>query len=708
MKKVTDFIQNSYIWAIILNTIKTMNVLKSFLLVGCFFVAMCMTAGEVNISDARTKALQFLNQRSATMLSMSPQELKLIHVEPALAGRGAADFYVFNAEDGSAFVIVAGDDRAADVLAYGPQALDMETVPCNMQWLLNQYKRQLSFLREHPEMRVSKTFGRSTAVPVSPLVSCTWNQRSPFYNQCPTSGSQHCLTGCIATAMAQVMYYWKFPAEAPAMDAYTSEVNGMAVGALPGGVLEWDNMLDVYTTSATTQQRDAVAMLMRYCGQACHMGYGTSASGAYSDDELAGMKLFGYNAEAILLSRDDYSADEWAGMIEAQLAAGCPILYGGVDPDKGMGHGFVVDGCGGGMYHVNWGYSGSGDGYFVLDAFSTMGYTFSSGQEMLYQVYPTGYLYDRYAPVMEQAANVTSSSFTADWTDVTPSENVTDYTLYVQPYDPSAHEMLLNETFAAIDVNIDETVALSSNKVGNYCDNPGWTGSFVYLGAGGCFIVGGQKYVGSLTTPPLNVGDDGVITVRFRSRYSGSISSNAIVTCGGVEQVVELSRMGEEYAIVFENVDDGTTVTFGSTGRYMGFYLDDVVVTTGDDRDPVELGIGNNGCLVFPDITATDYTVTGLPAGSTYRFLVVTHYADGTSKKSNSQVVTLSEQSEHTYELGDVNHDGSVTIKDLTNLIDYLLGANDNICPICSDVNGDEEVNIGDATALIDKLLADS
>ena len=679
--------------------------MKYLLLMGCALVAMCMAAGEVSVNDAQAMALRFLNQRPGTKLLMSPQELKLIHVEPAQVGRNAADFYVFNAEDGSAFVIVAGDDRAADVLAYGPHALDMQSVPCNMQWLLNQYKRQLAFLRNHPEMRVSKTMGRSTAVPVSPLVSCTWNQRSPYYNQCPTSGSQHCLTGCIATAMAQVMYYWKYPAEVPAMDAYTSEVNGMAVGALPGGVLDWDNMLDAYTSSATTQQRDAVAMLMRYCGQACHMGYGTSASGAYSDDELAGMKLFGYNAGATLLSRDDYSADEWAGMIEAQLAAGCPILYGGVDQDKGMGHGFVVDGCGGGMYHVNWGYSGSGDGYFVLDAFSTMGYTFSSGQEMLYQVYPTGYLYDKYPSVMELAANVTSSSFTADWTDQTPSEHVTDYTLYVQPYDPSAHEMLLNETFSAIDVNVDETVALASNKVGNYCDNPGWTGSFVYLGAGGCFIVGGQKYVGSLTTPPLNVGDDGMITVRFRSRYSGSTSSNAIVTCSGVEQVVELSRMGEEYVIVFENVQDGATVTFGSTGRYMGFYLDDVEVTTGDDRDPVELGAGNNGSLVFPDITATDYTVTGLSAGGTYRFLVVTHFADGTTKKSNSQVVTLSEQPEHIYESGDVNHDGSVTIKDVTDLIDYLLGTDGNICPICSDVNGDESVTIKDVTDLIDMLL---
>ena len=668
-------------------------------------MALNLAAGEVRVHDAQIKASQFLNQRTGVLSAMSPQELKLIHVEPAQVNRNVADYYVFNAKDGNAFVIVAADDRAADVLAYGPHALDMDNVPCNMQWLLNQYKRQMTFLREHPEMRVSKAMERSAAVPVSPLLSCTWNQRSPFYNQCPTSGSQHCLTGCIATAMAQVMYYWKFPAEAPAMDGYTSTINGMTVGALPGGVLDWDNMLDAYATTATAQQKDAVAMLMRYCGQACHMAYGTSASGAYSDDELEGMKLFGYNADAALLSRDDYSAEEWAGMIEAQLAAGCPILYGGVDPNKDMGHGFVVDGCGSGMYHINWGYSGSGDGYFVLDAFTTMGYQFSSEQEMLYQVYPTGYMYDRHAAVMEEAAQVTSTSFTADWTDTTPDEYVTGYTLYVQPYDPTAHEMLLNETFSPIDVNVDATTALSANKVGDYCDNPGWTGSFVYLGGGGCFIVGGQKYVGTLTTPPLSVGGDGVITVRFWSRYSGSNSSPAIVTCGDVEQVVELSRMAREHVVVFENVEDGATVSFGSTGRYLGFYLDDVVVTTGDDRDPVEMTTLGDGCLVFPDLTSTDYAVTGLETGGTYRFLVVSHYADGTTKKSNSQVVTLSEQPEHAYGLGDVNHDGKVAITDVTAMIDYLLGGSEVICPICADVNGRDGVNIADITALIDLLL---
>ena len=307
------------------------------------------------------------------------------------------------------------------------------------------------------------------------------------------------------------------------------------------------------------------------------------------------------------------------------------------------------------MYHINWGWSGSGDGYFVLDAFTTMNLVYSSGQQMLYQVYPTGYIYDKHAAVLEQATSVNSTSFTASWTDATPVDWVTDYTLHVQPYDPSAHEVVLNETFAAIDVNIDATTALASNKVGNYCDNPGWTGSFVYLGAGGCFIVGGQKYVGSLTTPALHPGDDGKITLRFSARYFGTDNSVALVTCGDTQLSIPLTRMATEYTVVFENVDEGAKVTFGCTGRAARFYLDDVVVTTGDDRDPVDAGF-----IVIPGITTRDYTVTGLEMGMTYRYQLVTCYADGVTKKSSMQLVTLLEQQEPTHKPGDVSHDNNV------------------------------------------------
>ena len=679
--------------------------LKPLVLLMCVIMSMDMAAAGIDAAGAHTRALQFLNSQQRNILSANPQQLSLVHTEKSKADARLADYYVFNADDGSAFVIVTGDDRAAGVLACGNHAIDMDNVPCNMQWLLDHYSKQMDYLRAHPDVPVMAAAGQNSVV-VSPLVSCTWNQRAPFYNQCPTSGTQHCLTGCVATAMAQVMYYWKYPAQAPALDGYTSEVNGATVDALPGGTFDWDNMLDVYPTNATAQQKDAVAMLMRYCGQACHMGYGTSASGAYSDDELEGMKTFGYNNDAVLLDRDDFTADEWAAMIEQQLAAGCPILYGGVDADKNAGHAFVVDGCGGGMYHINWGWSGSGDGYFVLDAFTTMNLQYSSEQQMLYQVYPAGYLYDKHAALMLPATQVGATSFTATWTDSTPSEWVTGYTLYVQPYDPSAHEVVLNETFAAINVNLDATTALSANKVGDYCDNPGWTGSFVYLGAGGCFIVGGQKYVGSLTTPQLYPDDDGKMTVRFSARYYGNENSSALVTCGDTQLSIPLTRMATPYALVFDNVAPGAKVTFGCTGRAQRFYLDDVVVTTGDDRDPVEMGPDGTGFLVVPDLNAMTYNVTGLTTGATYRFLAVTRFADQVSKKSNVQLVTLLDQEQHNYRVGDVNHDSAVDIDDVTLLISCLLnGWDDNICSTCANVDGAGGIDIDDVTSLIGIVL---
>lgn len=663
-------------------------------------MSMNVDAASIDVHEAQSRAAHFLNSRKSAVMSASPVQLQLVHAEPAATASDVADYYIFNTDDGSAFVIVPGDDRATGVLAYGAHAIDMDDIPCNMQWMLNHYKKQMGFLRTHPEIRLNESPAQNSVV-VSPLLSCTWNQRAPFYNQCPTSGTQHCLTGCVATAMAQVMYYWKYPDQAPAMDSYTSEVNGMTVESLPGGTFDWDNMLDVYPTNATAQQKDAVAMLMRYCGQASHMGYGPNGSGAYSQDELEGMKLFGYNDGAELLDRDDFTAAEWAAMIEEQLAAGCPILYGGEDADKNSGHAFVVDGCGGGMYHVNWGYSGAGDGYFVLDAFTTMNLVFSSEQQMFYQVYPAGYFYDKHAAFLQPAAQVAATSFTATWTDSTPCEYVQDYTLYVQPYDPSAHEVVLNETFAAIDVNIDATTALSANKVATYCDNPGWTGTFVYLGAGGCFIVGGQKYVGSLTTPALHPGDDGKITLRFRSRYFGTDNSTALVTCGDIELSIPLTRMTQEYVLVFDNVQEGDKVTFGCTGRASRFYLDDVVVTTGDDRDPVDAGF-----IVVPGITATDYTVTGLETGATYRYQVVTNYADGVTKKSNMQLVTLHEQQEHGFRFGDVNHDNVIDVDDVTLVISYVLGMpSGDICTDCANVNQSGAIDVDDVTMLINIIL---
>ena len=138
--------------------------------------------------------------------------------------------------------------------------------------------------------------------------------------------------------------------------------------------------------------------------------------------------------------------------------------------------------------------------------------------------------------------------------------------------------------------------------------------------------------------------------------------------------------MATDYAVVFENVAAGATVTFGCTGRASRFYIDDVVVVTGDERDPTEAGYYNAETRVIPDIDTKQYTVSGLATGATYRYLVVTHFADGVTKKSNLQTVTLLEEQGHGYEPGDVNHDKKVSI--------------------------DDKVSIADVTALINLLLS--
>lgn len=174
--------------------------LQSLVLLLCFVLSTDMAARGIDAVAAHHTAMQFLNSRQGGVHSAQPQQLTLVLAEKSKADARLADYYVFNAGDGSAFVIVAGDDRAVGVLACGDYAIDLNDVPCNMQWLLDHYKRQMDFLRSHPDVRL-RAAGQNSVV-VSPLVSCTWNQRAPFYNQCPAIGTQHCLTGCVATAMA--------------------------------------------------------------------------------------------------------------------------------------------------------------------------------------------------------------------------------------------------------------------------------------------------------------------------------------------------------------------------------------------------------------------------------------------------------------------------------------------------------------------------
>ena len=606
-----------------------------------------MTAATIDSRTAQAKAVQFMNTQPGTRFMASPATMKLAYAEPSSVNAKANAFYVFN-YDGGGYVIVSGDDRAEEILGYGDGTIDKGNMPSNMRWWLDQYKEQIDFLIKNPKLEVQKFIPSSTmftASTVSPLLSCIWDQAEPFYDKCPTRSGTHCLTGCVATAMAQVMYYWKYPAEAPALSAYTTSTRHISMSALPGTTLDWNNMIDDYTGSYTTAQGNAVATLMLYCGQSCLMDYDTESaggSGAYTEDQLTGMKAFGYNSGATYVQRSNYTDAQWTAMMLEDLQANRPILYGG--DDGSSGHAFVVDGYNGSKYHINWGWSGIDNGYFAISSFMIdSDYDFRKNQDMLYQIYPEGSAIETYAPVMAAASNVGSTSFKATWTDETPSENIQDYTLYVKSYDAN-HVTLLTETFAGVTVSNDGTADIA-NSLDSYCDNAGWTGSYVYQGAGGTLKLGSGNYAGSITTPSLDMTDcGGTITVKFNAKYYASDNSSVVVTCGSATQTVQLTADAADYAVVLTGVDAaaGQTVTFACTAKKKRFYIDNIEVVTGDDSMMLKASeTGDANTRTITGITAKNYTVTGLNEGGSYKFYVEANYTDGSKKQSNVESVTL-------------------------------------------------------------------
>ena len=289
-----------------------------------------------------------------------------------------ACYYVFNVGDNNGYVIASGDDCVPAILGYSDNgSIIQEAMPDNMKAWLEEYENQIAYMREHG--LTSSGMLTTTHAPISPLLTTTWGQGDPYNQSCPdffTYGK--CVTGCVATAMAQVMYYHRkksvrqTTAEIPAYQCSTNW-NGLgrvSVEAIPSGsVIDWDNMLDGYSGSSTAIQQKAVANLMAYCGASVKMNYKNAlngGSGAYSEDVPEALKkYFDYNEKVTLEKRANYSDDEWDNLIYSELSKGNPIFYSG--SNSSAGHAFVCDGYDGdGYYHINWGWTGTSDGNFLL------------------------------------------------------------------------------------------------------------------------------------------------------------------------------------------------------------------------------------------------------------------------------------------------------------------------------------------------------
>ena len=286
-------------------------------------------------------------------------------------------FYVFNAGENRGFVIVAGDDRADSILGYSTNGtFDEDLIPENMKAWLDGLAAEMEWLRSHPEVNGAAPLfaAASQKSNIATMLQSRWDQGAPYYNLCPKQGGRHCYTGCVATAMAQVMYYHKWPEKnLRPIPAYTTYSNSITMPELPVVSFDWDGMKNTYIGNETGE--DAVARLMLYAGQAVQMDYTPTGSGAGQFAVAPAMiNYFGYDEGAYNADRENYSIAQWDDLIYSELAAGRPVLYTGAS--MSVGHEFVCDGYKDGFFHINWGWSGAFDNYYklsVLNPNSTSG-----------------------------------------------------------------------------------------------------------------------------------------------------------------------------------------------------------------------------------------------------------------------------------------------------------------------------------------------
>ena len=354
-----------------------------------------MQAAQVNETEARQIADKFLGAKTARFTSSATQSVTRL-TYTAEAGR----FYIFDRSQGDGFVVVAGDDRLPQVLGYSVDgSFSSDDIPLPMQDWMDEMNREIAFLQSHKEVSAHQPVKRAAAI--APLMTTRWNQDWPYNLLCPTytagdGQTVQAVTGCVATAMVQIMNYHKWPPRGVGSHTYNCDVNDTDPTTLSAdfseSVYEWDLMLDSYDESSSEESCYAVAKLMSDAGISINMGYGSS-SGAQEVSVLGAItEYFGYSNKCYLLQRDLYNAVEWDQMLYDEISARRPILYCGYSYTQGSlgGHAFVFDGIDAkGYYHVNWGWGGSGDGYFMVSLLSPgSGYNFKYGQTAIFGFVP--------------------------------------------------------------------------------------------------------------------------------------------------------------------------------------------------------------------------------------------------------------------------------------------------------------------------------
>lgn len=357
---------------------KLTYIMKRHLLFAIATLVCCgmLFAAPRSEQQALQEAVSYLSSSShVSKTPISSQALSLGWT--AKQANGEPAFYVFNHGEGEGFVIVSADDNTRTVLGYADNgAFDEAELPSNTRAWLDRYARAVGYAASLPASSVRKAPAQQEKLSytaIDPICKTTWDQGAPYNNKCPLDGSKRSVTGCVATAAAQVMKVHNHPTKGTGSHSYewtSSSGTTKTLSANFGNTTyDWANMLNDYPTSTSgdATQRNAVATLMYHCGVSCEMGYTSQESGASGDAMMnALVDYFGYDPAIRTVLLDYMGEKGFLDALVADLQIGHPVYFTAFTPSGG-GHAFVCDGIDAdGLVHINWGWGGVCDGNFVV------------------------------------------------------------------------------------------------------------------------------------------------------------------------------------------------------------------------------------------------------------------------------------------------------------------------------------------------------
>ncbi len=364
---------------------------KSVFFLLAILVAIQLFADKVDEQTARNVAVNWFNEISGTK-KYSSYSISDVYIKTE---DSTVLLYLINiSEDG--FIIIPSDDNVRPVLAWClDHPYNNEDHPPQFDYFIKMYmeavklgnnyiEEGIDLIQEWKSLKVNtEDFQpRQREMSVAPLLTCLWDQCENWNIYCPSDplawcGNQHVPVGCVATAMAQIMYFWKYPNNGEGSNSYTSNYGNLSVNFGATNYL-WSQMDDYVGTSAS-------ALLSYHCGVSVDMQYDTSGSGAFSEDvDNAFRDHFRYHDDASFKNRySNYS--DWVALLKSDLDLGRPVYYRGCDPVPGEGcHAWVIDGYSSNdIFHVNYGWGGFNGWYSIANV-----PWFTDGQSAVVYIYP--------------------------------------------------------------------------------------------------------------------------------------------------------------------------------------------------------------------------------------------------------------------------------------------------------------------------------